>query len=565
VFSQKLNLSILLLTPYLRARPTVENERKIKGQAHARKQLKPTIFAMKNLIFLLSLLFSCHAIFSQKLIETELSGNFKLNLQDALELDDGSRLLTGVATPKIGFDSTMAFVAKVDTALEVLWSKRFKGFRKDDFSVLSPLADGNVLVGGTMRATFASESGGSVFKIDTAGNIIWYKVYSDSYDDRVIAAYEQSDNSLFIVIRKGVTNNPTKVVHANSDGSIISSRAYEQMSDGLVVDQVGTNGNEVYYLAGDKPNASTSTHNIVILAMDDNGLLWSHEYDLGRSAFCTNVTWTSDGRIALAGAIEDLSGTFPTNNTWVMRLTDQGNVLWAREYFQAETYKENINDLTPGPQGGLLGAGSFTTAEGNEGFSLEIDSAGNLLWYQAYNQFLNQSFSLVDTLDDSRIFLGGIAGNSAFLMATSRTGESACSNSSLLLNDSALSVSLLTPLYTNDPPSLTENTPPVAISDPMIGSSLICARSVAVEDQLDPALVSIYPNPTTGVLHVEWSEQALNSVDLILFDLQGRALTKQTGFPGQEITIDMRNWPTGIYPLQLVAGGRVWWHKVQRR
>jgi hypothetical protein len=45
-------------------------------------------------------------------------------------------------------------------------------------------------------------------------------------NDRVLDIFEQADNTLMIFIREGVNNRPTKVIHANEDGDILSQRAY---------------------------------------------------------------------------------------------------------------------------------------------------------------------------------------------------------------------------------------------------------------------------------------------------------------------------------------------------
>jgi hypothetical protein len=258
---------------------------------------------MKKLIFLL-LAWGSLTVSAQQLLETELnSDDFRLQMVDALPLEDGSSLLLGLGYPLSGFDSTLALVLKVDSSLNLLWARRFKEYARDDFSSLTRLADGHVLITGTFRTSALAPKGGSLIKIDTVGNVLWDRLYADSFDDRIIAAFEQADGSIFLVDRKGVSNSPTKLLVIDAIGNLISSRAYvDEDQKGLVIDAAGTNGQGTYYLVGDQFDPVSSTTDIVVLAVDDSSLIWSQRYRLGRAGFCTEVEVDGNGFIWLADA-----------------------------------------------------------------------------------------------------------------------------------------------------------------------------------------------------------------------------------------------------------------------
>lgn len=73
----------------------------------------------------------------------------------------------------------MAIVLITDSTLTPQWAKRYKYLNRDDLTCLTPPANGNVLVGGTMRQDFALQYGESLFKLDTAGNVIWHLMYDE--------------------------------------------------------------------------------------------------------------------------------------------------------------------------------------------------------------------------------------------------------------------------------------------------------------------------------------------------------------------------------------------------
>ena len=206
---------------------------------------------MKNLWLFISL--SCISIlsFSQPIVEKTFSNEIKFTLSDGVQFDDGNWMFSAFAYSLTPGDSAMSIVLKTDSTFSLLWAKRYKHLRRDDFSCLTPLKDGNVLIGGTMRQTFSLEDGGSIYKLDTAGNVIWHLMYDEDFDDRVLDIFEQEDSTLMIFIREGVTNRPSKIIHATSQGSIISQRAYTVDSNlGLLANAVVADESENYYFSG---------------------------------------------------------------------------------------------------------------------------------------------------------------------------------------------------------------------------------------------------------------------------------------------------------------------------
>jgi hypothetical protein len=77
----------------------------------------------------------------------------------------------------------------------------------------------------------------------------------------------------------------------------------------------------------------------------------------------------------------------------------------------------------------------------------------------------------------------------------------------------------------------------VIISDPCVG----------LEDQA--FTFEIYPNPTNSMLHIEFEGSLL---DVTLRNMEGKLLSK-TSVHTSPITLDMTNYPSGMYLLQLTG------------
>lgn len=73
-------------------------------------------------------------------------------------------------------------------------------------------------------------------------------------------------------------------------------------------------------------------------------------------------------------------------------------------------------------------------------------------------------------------------------------------------------------------------------------------------------LLSIFPNPSSGVFNVQ-SDNQLENVQITVTDLQGRTLIN-TLFSGNETTVDLSNYTQGVYLLQLHSSNVVQTYKL---
>ena len=74
------------------------------------------------------------------------------------------------------------------------------------------------------------------------------------------------------------------------------------------------------------------------------------------------------------------------------------------------------------------------------------------------------------------------------------------------------------------------------------------------EDMLGERKVVIYPNPTQGMLKIEFQGYGdLKNARLLLYDIQGRLLQQAVG-PAPTHTLDLSPFPAGMYILQMTDG-----------
>ena len=88
-------------------------------------------------------------------------------------------------------------------------------------------------------------------------------------------------------------------------------------------------------------------------------------------------------------------------------------------------------------------------------------------------------------------------------------------------------------------------------------------------------MLTVYPNPTDDLLHIELSGAEI--ANIALYDLQGRMVTgagagagegAHAGAPqrGGNVTINMRSVPAGVYLLRVTAAdGKEYQRKIVKR
>ena len=87
-------------------------------------------------------------------------------------------------------------------------------------------------------------------------------------------------------------------------------------------------------------------------------------------------------------------------------------------------------------------------------------------------------------------------------------------------------------------------------------SPILTSEQEAIADN-DEADISVYPNPTNGIVNVELNP-AFGSLasEIQLFDIYGRQLQVLT-IKDERIQIDLTQYATGIYLVKLVQGDKV--------
>ena len=76
------------------------------------------------------------------------------------------------------------------------------------------------------------------------------------------------------------------------------------------------------------------------------------------------------------------------------------------------------------------------------------------------------------------------------------------------------------------------------------------------EDRISFEKLDYFPNPTSGKVRIHSEEFTGNDVSIEVFTSDGKGLFGREFKAGQEVEIDLRNYPSGFYNVQVISGSK---------
>ncbi|MDV2480994.1 PQQ-binding-like beta-propeller repeat protein [Methanoculleus sp. Wushi-C6] len=199
-------------------------------------------------------------------------------------------------------------VTRTDAAGNEIWHTVFDEGGDEYGTILLPVSDGGLLVGGSVKKSPGSDEQALLLKIAEDGRIEWNRSFPTRYGVEAVAAHSDgnftagtADGSLLRVVGDG-----TPVWSSRVSGSVLGVSG---LPDGDIVAVGSKNDRDVW----------------VAVVNDTGSLLWEQTYSaLGRGR-ALGVASASDGGCIVAGATD-------SHSLWVMRLDREGNVIWSRTF-----------------------------------------------------------------------------------------------------------------------------------------------------------------------------------------------------------------------------------------
>jgi hypothetical protein len=325
----------------------------------------------------LLLLFAPGAAAGQTLLrETTWGGVGAEFIGDVATAADGSAYAVGstdsFAEDEFGQPSPRLFIVKFAPDRSVVWERIWNGSTGHGKPAVAVGAANAVFV-----AFFSFDDNGGdalLLKFDAAGTLLWERTWggpeSDSANDVATAA----DGSVYITGRETSFGAGLFVVKFDGDGNLL----WQKITDAAGGDAIAVGADGSVYAAGSiiRDNNLANFDILVVKLTSAGAEVWRRTYTAGEVVDARGrMAAAPDGSIVIAGALQTLKGSTPDIAPLIVRVDQDGNLVFNRALAGATTAEA----VAIAPDDGSIYVTGTTSSAGagfQDAFVLHVDSTG---------------------------------------------------------------------------------------------------------------------------------------------------------------------------------------------
>ncbi|AKA35073.1 hypothetical protein [Flagellimonas lutaonensis] len=339
------------------------------------------------------------------------------------------------------------WLLKLDADGNLLWSKTYGGSKDDRGQSVIETGDGGFAIVGYAMSDDGDGSNNEGFhdnwilRLDATGNILWEKSFGFSGHDHSYDVVQTADGGFFFagfldvtqsggegnfgkggyLTRHGVGEFWGTKLDAQGNlqwrryfGGTNNDRAYGVVvaHDGGFV-MAGASESDDFDITDPK-----GSYDFWVVKVDKNGtLVWQRSLGGSGIDIARDITKTADGGYMVVGHTFSVDADVSKNNgesdVWLVKLDDNGNMLWQKTFGGSEF--DAAESISPTIDGGFLIAGNAKSNDGhlsenngeNDLWLMKTDGNGNLVWQQTYGgSGLDYGFAALENEDGSIVLVG---------------------------------------------------------------------------------------------------------------------------------------------------------------
>ena len=309
------------------------------------------------------------------LTETTWGGVGAEFIGDVATAADGSAYAVGTtdsfAVDEFGTPSPRLFIVKFAADGSVAWQRIWNGSTGHGKPAVAVGAANAVFV-----AFFTFDNGGDalLLKFDAAGTLLWERTWGGSESDSADAVATDVDGSVYIAGRETSFGGGLFVVKFDGAGNLVWQKNTNAASGDAIA--VGADGS-VYAAGSIIRDNNLANFDILVVKLTSSGAeVWRRTYSAGEVVDARGrMAAAPDGSIVLAGALQTLKGSTPDIAPLIVKLDQDGNLVFNRVFAGAAT----ADAVAIAPDDGSIYVAGTTSSAGagfQDAFVLHIDSTG---------------------------------------------------------------------------------------------------------------------------------------------------------------------------------------------
>ena len=298
-------------------------------------------------------------------------------------------------------------LTKLDNHGNELWTTYYGTANTENGFYLNTTADGN-LVFVAESETAVNNLDIFIYKVDTAGAVIWNKIYATPVNETPKYIEQTSDGGYIIA---GSQNDvygfyDILALKLDSNGNYQWHQTYgrDQNEYGDMIHQRNSN----YILTADTKSYGAGGYDVILYTIDSLGIEnWSFTYGDSLQNGCQGVLLTSDGNYLSYGETE----VFPSSpfDFYLEKIDSAGASMWRKKL--GGTGTDALFSVKEDVDGGFICTGYSNSYNGGAPLDLVIlktDAAGNFMWKQTYGgPGIDIGYEIIKSVDNNGFIITG--------------------------------------------------------------------------------------------------------------------------------------------------------------
>jgi len=338
------------------------------------------------------------------------------------------------------------YLAKTDSAGNLLWGKTFGGAFADDAFSVQQTSDEGFIISGLTLSFGQGNTDVYLVRTDKSGKLLWSKAFGGDALDRGWAVVQTSDGG-FVVTGDSQSIWGTFLVKLDPNGNIVWTKEFGYRYDsGFSVQQTSDGG----FIIGGQANTGVNGYDMTLIKTDINGnLQWAHSYGGPADENGSWVRQTKDGGYIMAGT----TNNFDVDDIYIVRTDSKGNLLWSNVY-GGNKYDDCSSVLETNDGGFIMLCETFSYGN-NLILVIKANSTGNVAWSKTYGSGINGSIE--KTRDGGYII--SASDKDIYLIKIDENGNSGCNESDVIITPVLYATQVGSPVATVSTTPFTPSTP----------------------------------------------------------------------------------------------------------
>ena len=271
-----------------------------------------------------------------------------------VQLEDSSYVVTGSSSS--WGESSQAFLLKIDTAGNYLWSQSYGGPESEAGKRVLYNADLGFYIAGFSNSFGSGDFDAYLVKTDLNGNKLWEKTYGKPSNwERINDAIWTKDSTILMVGEVQATNSAASdilIIHADKNGDTLWTKTFGSIGEDRANTIISVQ-DSLFMIGGEMFIPDSNLVKGFILKMNTAGdIIWQDtitdlagKYGVTDLSLGVNVIYAVGFREINPENFDDYAGKFDINGTLIFQYTKQDLVQIESNYFSEVLFLPSQNKI----------------------------------------------------------------------------------------------------------------------------------------------------------------------------------------------------------------------------